>query len=99
MILSVANIWNQTETINMIWFYISNKQAKFLSFIDEIVYWKLIILPRELKPSERITIQFKKKDFIIFCEKHNIKPKYIWVSDTLWITYKVKFNFNKIKWK
>jgi len=97
MILSIVNIWNQTERINMIWFYINNKKAKFLSFIDEIVYWKLVNLPKELKPSERFTIQFKKKKFIEFCEKHKIKPKYIWISDTSWKLYKVKFNYSKIK--
>ena len=96
MILSITNIWNQVETINMIWFYINKRTAKFLNIVDKIVYWKLIILPKELKPSERLTIQFKKKDFVDFCKKNKMKPKYIWVSDSAWKTYKIKFNINKI---
>lgn len=97
MILSITNIWNQIENINMIWFYINNKQAKFLSFIDDIVYGKILLLPKNIKPSERIIIQFKKKKFIEFCEKNNVKPKYIWISDSAWKIYKIKFNYNKIK--
>ena len=49
MILSIVNIGNQVETINMIWFYINTREAKFLSFIDEIVYWKFVHLPKKNK--------------------------------------------------
>jgi hypothetical protein len=97
MILSIVNIWNEIETISVIWFWLKNNKATYINLIDKMIFWKILILPKKINPSERITIQFIKKEVVKFIEENKYEPIYIWVWDTSWKLYKIKFNYNKIK--
>lgn len=97
MILSIVNIWNQIEIIQSIWFYVDKDKVSLINLIDKMVVWKITILPKKINPSERVVVQFNKKEVLKFFEKNNLTPIFIWVWVTSWKVYKVKFNFNQIK--
>lgn len=71
MILSISNVWNQVETIQNIWFFVSKDRLSLIKNIDKMIVWKIAIFPKKLNPSDRITIQFKKKEVVSFLKKIN----------------------------
>lgn len=95
-LVTITNIWKEINTIHSIGFLNKNK-VSYIKIISNFLKSKIFLLPKEIKPTKRVELQFSKEKVKNFCLKNNFTPKYLCVWDTSWKVYKVKFNINKIK--